>query len=143
MQQRIALSGGPVVEADRQQPLAGHVLDTAMAAAGAHVPVQVGNRLDQPSMMRRQYGPAGGRITQGGQDGDALGRPQHHIEGGHGVTAVRSAQELAGCGVAALEHGLEPGHRCFALQPEAAGTGAIPPARGLAVAGQVLFVVGG
>jgi hypothetical protein len=35
VQQRIAFSGGPVVEPDRQHPLAGHVLDTAVAAAGA------------------------------------------------------------------------------------------------------------
>ena len=46
-------------------------------------------------------------------------------------------------GVAALEHGLEPGHGCFALQPQAAGAGAVPPAWGLTVAGQILLVVGG
>jgi len=33
-----------MVEADRQQPLSGHVLDTTMAAAGAQVLVQVGDR---------------------------------------------------------------------------------------------------
>jgi hypothetical protein len=54
-----------------------------------------------------------------------------------------AAQQLAGSGVAPLEHGLEPGHRCFALQPEGRGGGAVPAAWGLAVAGQVLFVVGG
>jgi len=35
MQQRIALSRCPVVEPDRQQPLSGHVLVSAVAAAGA------------------------------------------------------------------------------------------------------------
>jgi hypothetical protein len=35
VQQRVALPGGPVVEPDRQQPLAGHVLDTAMTAANS------------------------------------------------------------------------------------------------------------
>ena len=57
---------------------------------------------------------------------------------GHGA-----AQQLARRRVAALEHGLEPGRRCFALQPQAGGAGAVPPARGLAVAGQILLVVGG
>jgi hypothetical protein len=34
-----------VVEPDRQQPLAGHMLDTAVAAAGAQVLVEVPDRL--------------------------------------------------------------------------------------------------
>ena len=72
-----------------------------------------------------------------------LRRPQDHIKGGDGIAAVLPAEQLAGGGVAALEHGLEPGHGCFALQPQAAGAGAVPPAWGLAVAGQVLLVVGG
>jgi hypothetical protein len=54
-----------------------------------------------------------------------------------------TAEQLASRGVPALEHGLEPGHRCFALQPKVGGADAVPPAWGLAVAGQVLFVVGG
>jgi len=37
VQQRIPLARCPVVQADRQQPLSGHVLDTAMSAAGAQV----------------------------------------------------------------------------------------------------------
>jgi hypothetical protein len=45
VQQRVAFSGGPVVEGDRQQPLAGHLLDTAMATAGSKVSVQVAGRL--------------------------------------------------------------------------------------------------
>jgi hypothetical protein len=143
VQQRIAFSGRPVVEPDRQHPLSGHVLDTTVAAAGPQVLVQVGYRLGQPTMMGLEHGPAGGWVTEAIQDRDTLGRPQHHIEGGHRIAAVGAAEQLAGCGVAALEHGLEPGHRCFALQPQAGGAGAVPPARGLAVAGQIRFVVGG
>jgi hypothetical protein len=143
MQERVALSGGPVVEPDGQQPLAGHVLDTAVATAGAQVSVQVGDRLGQPGMMSGQHRPSNGRLPQAVEDGDALGRPQDHIEGGHGVAAMRAAQQLPSCGVAALEHGLELRQRCFALQAEGGGAGAVPAAWGLAVAGQILFVVGG
>jgi hypothetical protein len=39
------------------------MLDTAMAAAGAQVLVQVADRLGQPGMMGRQHGPASGRVT--------------------------------------------------------------------------------
>jgi hypothetical protein len=141
VQQRVTFSGRPVVEPDRQHPLSGHVLDTAMATAGPQVLVQVGDRLGQPGVMGRQYGPSGGRVTQPIEDRDALGRPQDHIKAWHGIAAMRSAQQLPRSRVAALEHGLEPGHRCFALQPKAAGAGAVPPAWGLAVAGQILLVV--
>jgi len=109
VQKRIALAGRPVVEPDGQDPLSGHVLDTTVAAAGAQVLVQVADRLGQPSMMRRQDRPAGGRIPQAVEDRDALGRPQDHVEGGYGALAMRAAQQLAGVRVAALEHGLEPG----------------------------------
>jgi hypothetical protein len=143
VQQRITLPGGPVIEADGQQPLSGHVLDTTVAAAGAQVLVQVGDRLRQPSMMRRQDRPANGWITQAIEDGHALGRPQDHVKCWDGVAAMGTTEQLASVRVAALEHGLEPGHGCFALQPERGGAGAIPPAWGLAVAGQVRFVVGG
>jgi len=143
VQQRITFSGCPVVEPDRQQPLSGHVLDTAMATASPQVLVQVADRLGQPGMVGGQHRPAGGWVTQAVEDRDALGRPQHHIEGRHGVAAMRAAQQLASGGVPAFEHGLEPGRRCFALQPEASGAGAVPPARGLPVAGQILLVVGG
>ena len=117
-----------------QQPLAGHVLDTAMATARPQVLVQVGNCLGQSRVVGGQHRSAGGRVTEAVEDRDALGRPQDHIKGGHGVAAMRAAQELPGGGVAAFEHGLEPGRRCFALQPERAGAGAVPPAWGLAVA---------
>jgi hypothetical protein len=98
MQQRVALPGRPVVEPDRQQPLAGHVLDTTVATAGPQVLVQVADRLGQPSMMGGQHGPAGGRFTEAVEDRDAFGRPQDHVEGGHGVAAMRAAEELAGRG---------------------------------------------
>jgi hypothetical protein len=143
VQQRITFSGGPVVEPDRQQPLSGHMLDTAMATAGPQVVVQVGGRLADAGVMGRQHRPAGRRIPQAVEDRDALGRAQDHVEGGNGVAAVGPAEEFAGVGVAALEHGLEPGRRCFAVQPEAAGAGTVPAPWGLPVARQVLFVVGG
>jgi hypothetical protein len=143
MQKRIALSGRPVVEPDRQHSLSGHVLDTAVAAAGPQVLVQVADRLGQPRVVSRQHRPASGRIAEAVEDRDALGGPQHHVKGGHSVAAMRATQELASGGVAALEHGLEPGRRCFALQPDAAGAGAVPAAWTLTVAGEVLLVVGG
>jgi hypothetical protein len=51
VQQRIAVSGRPMVEPDRQQPLSRHMLVSAMSTAGAKVLVQVANRLGQPRMM--------------------------------------------------------------------------------------------
>jgi hypothetical protein len=143
MEQGITLPGRPVVEPDRQHPLSGHVLVSAVAAAGPQVSVQVPDRLGQPRMVGGQHRPAGGRVPKSVEDRDALGRPQDHIEGGNGVAAMGAAEQLAGGGVPALEHGLEPGHRCFALQPQAGGAGAVPPAWGLTVAGQVRLVVGG
>ena len=56
---------------------------------------------------------------------------------------MRAAKQLASGRVAALEHGLESGHRCFALQAERGSAGAVPPARRLAVARQIRLVVGG
>jgi hypothetical protein len=132
-----------VVEADRQQPLSGHVLDTTVSTASAQMLVQVGDRLGQPSMMGRQYGSSGGRVAQAVEDRDALGGPQHHIKAWHSITAMRAAQQLASGRVAAFEHGLEFGHGCFAMQPQGDGAGAVPAACTLAVAGQVLLVVGG
>jgi hypothetical protein len=105
--------------------------------------VQVTNRLGQPSVMSGQHRPAGGPVTQAVEDRHALGRPQNHVEGRHRVAAMRAAQQFAGVGVPALEHGLEPGHGCFACQPEAGGAGAVPAAWGLTMAGQIRLVVGG
>jgi hypothetical protein len=68
VQQRVALPGRPVVEPDRQQPLPLEMLDTAVAAAGSQVSVQVGNRLGQPGVMRLEHRPAGGRIPEAVQD---------------------------------------------------------------------------
>jgi hypothetical protein len=106
-----------VVEPDRQHPVSGHVLDTAMSAAGPQVLVQVGDRLRQPSVMGGQHRSAGRWVTQAVEDRDALGRPQDHVKGRHGVAAMGPAQQLPTRGVAAFEHGLEPRRRCFALQP--------------------------
>jgi hypothetical protein len=53
-----------------------------------------------------------------------------------------AAEELPGVGVAALEHPPEARRRCFALQPQGGGAGAVPAAWGLAAARQVLLVVG-
>jgi hypothetical protein len=130
-----------MIKPNGQQPLAGHVLDTTVATAGPQVLVQVADRLGQPSVMSGQHRPTRGRIAQAVEDRDALGRPQHHVKGGDGVAAVRAPQQLARDGIPALEHGLEPGHGCFALQPQAVGASAIPPAWGLTVAGQILLVV--
>jgi hypothetical protein len=132
-----------MVEPDRQQSLSGHVLVAAVAASGAHVSVQVGDRLADTSVVSGQHRPAGSRTAEPVEDRDALGRPQDHIKRGHGVAAMGAAQQLAGCGVATLEHGLEPGRRCFAPQPQAAGAGAVPPAWGLPVAGQIRLLIGG
>ena len=91
VQQRVAFAAGAMVEPDRQQPLSGHVLDTAMAAAGPQVSVQVGDRLADTSVMSREHRPAGGRITQGVEDRDALGGAQHHVKGRHRIATMRAA----------------------------------------------------
>jgi hypothetical protein len=88
VQQRVAFSGRPMVEPDRQQPLSGHVLVSAMATAGAQVVVQVAGRLGQPGVMGGQHRPSDCWVTQAVEDRDALGRPQDHIERGHGVAAM-------------------------------------------------------
>ena len=117
VQQRIALPRCPVVKADRQQPLSGHMLDTAMAAAGPQMVVQVADRLGQPGVMGGQHGSSGGWVTEAVEGGHALGRPQDHVECGDGVAAVRTAQQLPDIRVPTLEHGLEPGGGCFACSP--------------------------
>jgi hypothetical protein len=131
-----------VVEPNRKQSLTGHVLDTTVATAGAKVLVQVGDRLGQPSLVGSQHRSSGGWVAEAVDDRDALGRPQDHVERWNGVAAVGAAEQLSSGGVAAFEHSLEPRRRCFACQPEGAGAVAVPAAWRLAVAGQVLFVVG-
>jgi hypothetical protein len=135
VQQRIPLPGRPVVEPHRKQPLSGHMLDTGVAAAGADVLAQVADCLGDAGVVGVQHRPAGCRVAEAIEDRDALGGAQDQVERRHGALAVRSAEELAGVGVAALEHALEPRHRCFALQPQGGGAGAVPAAWGLAVAG--------
>jgi hypothetical protein len=117
VQQRVAFAAGAVVEPDRQQPLSGHMLMSAVAAAGPQVLVQVGGGLGHAGVVGSQHRPAGGRIAEAVEDRDALGRSQDHVERWDGVAAVRAAEELAGVGVAALEHAPEARRGCFALQP--------------------------
>ena len=47
-----------MVEPDRQQPLAGHMLDTAMATASAQVLVDVADRFGQSGVMGGQDRPS-------------------------------------------------------------------------------------
>jgi hypothetical protein len=94
------------------------MLDTGVAAAGADVLVQVGHRLGDAGVVGGQHRPAYLRVSQAVEDGDALRGPQHHIERRDRVAAVGAAEELAGVGVAALEHPPEAPDRCFAFQPE-------------------------
>jgi hypothetical protein len=143
MQQRVPRPAGPVVEPDRQQSPSVHVLVAAVATASPQVVVQVADRLTDTSVVGAQHRPAGRRVAQAVEDRHALGGAQDHVEGGDGVAAVGAAEKLPGVGVAALEHALEARRRCFALQPQAGGAGAVPAAWTLAVAGQVLLVVGG
>ena len=57
-----------MVEPDRQQSLSVHMLDTTVAAAGAQVSAQVGDRLGDTSVMRGQHRPAGPRVAQAIED---------------------------------------------------------------------------
>jgi hypothetical protein len=104
------------------------MLRPTVTTPGAKVPIKVGDRPGQPGVVGGQHRSSGGRVTEAVEDGDALGRPQDHIKAWHGVATMGAAQQLANRGVAAFEHGLEPGRRCFALQPQAAGAGAVPAA---------------
>src|ERR671910_687622 len=78
---RVTLMRGPVVEADCQHPLSGHVLVSTVATAGPKVLVQVADRLGQPGMMGLKHRPTGGRVAEAVEDRDALGRPQDQVEG--------------------------------------------------------------
>jgi len=94
VQLRVTFAAGAVVEADRQQPLSGHVLVSTVATTSPQVVVQVGGGLGHAGVVGGQHRPAGRRIPEAVEDRDALGRPQGHVEGGHGVAAVRAAQQL-------------------------------------------------
>jgi hypothetical protein len=89
-----------------------------MSPAGPQVLVQVADRLADAGVMGAQDGPSGGWVAQAVENRDALGRPQHQVEAGYGVAAMRAAKEFAGVGVAALKHPLEPGPRCFAFHSD-------------------------
>jgi hypothetical protein len=64
VQQRVALPGRPVVEPNGQQPLSGHMLDPAVAAAGPQVSVHVADRHGQAGVMGLEDRSAGGRIPR-------------------------------------------------------------------------------
>ena len=70
------------------------MLDTTVAAAGPQMLVKVTDRLSQAGVVGGQDRPAGGRITQAVEDRDTLGRPQDHVEAGHGGAAMGTAQQL-------------------------------------------------
>jgi hypothetical protein len=104
MQQRIAGAAGAVVEADRQQPVAVHVLVAAMAAAGADVLLQIAERLFGRLVVRVQHLGGDLGVSQAVQQRHTLGRPQHQIERRHPMLAMRPSQQLPSVGVAAVEH---------------------------------------
>jgi hypothetical protein len=121
------------------------VLHAGVAAAGADVVVQVGDRLPDAGMVGGQDGPADLRVAQAVEDRHALGGAQDHVEPGHRALAVRSAEELARVGVAALEHPPEPATDASPCSPRAVAPWHRGRTSGLGtpVAGQVLLVVGG
>jgi hypothetical protein len=143
MQQRIARPRGAVVEPDRQQPVAVHVFVAAMPAARADVVLQVRQRLRGRLVVGLQHVTGDLGVSEAVQQRHALGRPQHQIECRNAMFAVGAAKELAGVGVAAVEHPHERlGGRDAALA-ERLGAAAEPAAWWLSVAGQVLFAVFG
>jgi hypothetical protein len=57
-----------MVEPHREQPVSGHVLDTAVATTGPQVLVQIRDGLGQPGVMGREHRPASGRIPEAVED---------------------------------------------------------------------------
>jgi hypothetical protein len=57
VQQRVTLAGCPVVETNSQQALSGHVLDTAMAAAGPQVVVRIADPTTESLAMSATTSP--------------------------------------------------------------------------------------
>ncbi len=93
-----------MVEADRQQPVALYVLVAAVAAARADMLLQVAKRLLGRLVVCVQHLGGDLGIAQAVQQRHALGGPQHQVKRWHAALAVRPAEELAGVGVAAVEH---------------------------------------
>jgi hypothetical protein len=81
------------------------------------------------------------RIAEPVQERDALGRPQHHIEGGDPMLAVRAAQQLPGVGWRPWKTRTNASVLAIPLLVQRSGGAAEPAAWWLAVAGQVLFAV--
>ncbi len=104
VQQRIACPRGPMVEPDRQQAVAGHMVAASMAAAGADVLLEVAERFGGRLVVGVQHMGGDLGVAQAVQQRHALGRPQHHIEGRYAPLAVAAAKQLACLGVAAVEH---------------------------------------
>ena len=103
VRQWIALTRSAMIEPDHQQAPAAHLLVPAMAAARAHLRVQIGDRSGHAFVVSAHHGPALGITTERVQHADVLDRPQHQIPARYGVLAVGTAQQLPGLGVAALE----------------------------------------
>ena len=120
VQQRTAFSGRPVVEPHGQDPLPGHVLDTAVAAAGPQVLVQIADRLGQPSVMGLEHRPAGRRVPQAVEDRDALGLRSTTSKAGTARLpwGRPAARRCRGCGPRTW-----PGTRPPMLRPAALGRG--------------------
>jgi hypothetical protein len=142
VQQRVARPRRAVVEPDRDQLATSDMVVPAMAAAGADVRLEIAERLLGRLLVGVQHtGDLG--VAQAVQQRHALGRAEHHIEGRHAPVTVGAAEQGAGVGVAAMEHVYERLGGGGAVLAKRGGALAEPAARGLAVAGEVLFAVVG
>src|SRR6266545_2779048 len=141
VQQRIPRPAGAVDKPGRQQPRPANMLGAVVAAAGADLAVEVGDRLADRVLVGGQDRRAGLLVAQPGQHRDALGGTKHQVPRGHRVGAGWTAELLAGLGVAPGEQVLERLRRAGAFKTERGGAAAKVLAGGLAVAGQVLLAV--
>ncbi len=117
------------------------MLGAVVAAAGADLAVEVGDRLADRVLVGGQDRRAGLLVAQPVQHRDALGGTKHQVPRGHRVGAGWTAELLAGLGVAPGEQVLERLRRAGAFKTERGGAAAKVLAGGLAVAGQVLLAV--
>src|SRR6266542_1724456 len=141
VQQRIPRPAGAVDKPGRQQPRPANMLGAVVAAAGADLAVEVGDRLADRVLVGGQDRRAGLLVAQPVQHRDALGGTKHQVPRGHRVGAGWTAELLAGLGVAPGEQVLERLRRAGAFKTERGGAAAKVLAGGLAVAGQVLLAV--
>ncbi len=117
-----------MVEPDRQQAIAGDVLAAAMAAPCADVLLQVAQGLGGRLLVGLEHLGGGPSIPQPIQQRHALGRPPHHVKGGHAPLAVGAAKQLPGVGVATVEDVDEPLGGRRPLLAERRGAAAEPAA---------------